>query len=507
VTTSRRVAVLGGGVAGLATAFDLAFPTGSGATADAAPPPCDVTVFEAAPAAGGHLRTERDHGFTVEWGPNGFLDSEPATLELVGRADLEGELLRSGDAARHRFLWVDGKLQEIPVTPGAFLRSGLLSPSAKLRLATEIFRPRRRDLGRAAENPATDETIFAFGERRLGRAFAATFLDPMVKGITGGDAARLSLAATFPRMVELEDRHGSLFRALFAIGRERKRARRQASRGLNPVRGEGAGPGMATPERQAAPTPGPGGVLHGFRTGVDALPRRLAARLGTRVLTGHAVEGLEPTPRGWTVHAGGAAHGPFAAVVDATPAHAAATHQPDPEVGRLLAGITFAPLAVIALGLRRADVGYPLDGFGMLIPSRERRRLLGVLWSSSIFAGRAPADHVLLRCMAGGREILERDDDALVDLARDEIGDLYELRGAPVGRWIFRHPRGIAQYEVGHLARLSSVETRLARTPGLFLTGSSYRGISINHCVREAGRTAARVRSYLTSAGSRPLPG
>jgi oxygen-dependent protoporphyrinogen oxidase len=143
----------------------------------------------------------------------------------------------------------------------------------------------------------------------------------------------------------------------------------------------------------------------------------------------------------------------------------------------------------------------------MLIPSRERRRLLGVLWSSSIFAGRAPAGHVLLRCMAGGHEYLARDDGALVELALAETGELYGLRGDPVRRWVFRHPRAIAQYEVGHLARLRAVEARLARMPGLYITGASYRGVSINHCVREAERTAVRVRSFLRETRSERLVG
>ena len=325
----------------------------------------------------------------------------------------------------------------------------------------------------------------------------------MVKGITGGDARRLSLAAAFPRMVELEQQHGSLFRALFALGRQRRRERRRSGPpGNGASAGPGAGPGAsaATNGGAAAPTPGPGGVLTGFNGGIAVLPERLAAAVGDRLELGAPVERVEHGPQGWTVHAGGRVHGPYAAVVDATPAHAAARHQPDDEVRRLLAQIPYAAMVVIALAFRREDVQHPLDGFGMLIPTREQRRLLGVLWSSSIFPGRAPRDHVLLRCMTAGMERVEMDDRALVDLALDEIRDLYGIAGPPARHWIFRHTRAIAQYEVGHLARLRAVEERLQRLPGLFLTGSSYRGVAINHCVREAGVTARRVAEYLDAS-------
>ncbi|MFO7653780.1 MAG: protoporphyrinogen oxidase [Candidatus Krumholzibacteriia bacterium] len=500
MSRGRRVAILGGGVAGLSTALDLLRPPaadgGRAPAADGgrapADPVADVQVFEAAPRAGGNLRTEREAGFTVEWGPNGFLDSEPATLDLIERLQAGDDLQRSADAARRRFLLLDGRLQEIPLSPVAFLRTGLLSPAAKLRVGRELVVARRTDLGRAAEDPATDETVHAFGTRRLGPAFADVFLDPMVKGITGGDARRLSLAASFPRMLELEQRYGSLFRALFALGRERRRQRRRA-------RDAGAAGATAEPGRDGSPSPGPAGVLHGFHGGIEVLAERLAAALGDRLLLGAPVEQLERAAAGWVVHAAGRAHGPFAAVVDATPAHAAARHQADPEVRRLLAQIPYAAMVVIALAFRRESVRHPLDGFGMLVPGRERRRLLGVLWSSSIFPGRAPDGQVLLRCMAGGPASIEMDDGALVELAMDELRNLYGLEEPPARSWIFRHPRAIAQYEVGHLARLRALDQALRAQPGLLFTGSSYRGVAINHCVREAALTARRVAEQIAS--------
>lgn len=462
----REVAVLGGGVAGLATAWRLENPP------DGEGPTCRVTVLEAAAMTGGHLRTEHEDDFLVEWGPNGFLDSEPATLELARAAGLEGELLRSRDAARRRFLYVRGRLREIPSAPGSFLRTDLFSVGAKLRIAGEILVPRRRDLGLAAERPETDETVWGFGARRLGRAFADTMLDPMVRGITGGECRRVSLAAAFPRMVELEADHGGLFRAMLALSRRRDR-------------------------RQGGTTGGPLGVLTSFNDGIAALPRALAAGLRGEVLTGRPVSALALEAGGWFVTAGGRRHGPFAAVVDAVPAFAAAGYHPDPEARTLLAGIRYNPLVVIAAAWRREDIAHPLEGFGMLTPSSEGRPLLGVLWDSSIWEGRAPAGTVLLRGMTGQADLLEQNDDEVVALATAELDHLYGVRGRPLRTWVFRHPRAIAEYEVGHLARLAALERALTRTPGLFVTGSSYRGIAVNHCLKDAGRTAGAVRDHL----------
>ncbi len=468
----RRVAVVGGGVAGLATALGL-LDRGGEEGVD-----LDVTVFEAAPVPGGNLRTLREGEWQLEWGPNGFLDNEPATLQLVERLGLTRVLQRSSDATRRRFLLRDGRLHEIPTAPGAFLRSRLVSIPGKLRMAAEVLIPRRKDLDRAAEDPDTDETVAAFGTRRLGREFTEIMLDPMVKGIFGGEATRLSLAAAFPRMVELERDHGGLFRALVAISRER-RARADA---------------------------GPSGTLHSFvggmQTLVEALAMELEADPRARLRTAAPVEALDRDGDGWYIRGPGLSEGPFHVVVDAAPAWAAAHHLEAvaPSVSRELAAIPFAPMAVIALGFPRDRMEHDLEGFGLLIPGRERREVLGVLWTSSIFPGRAPEGHVLLRVMAGGAGnpgIMERDDGALVATALGELGPLLGIRGEPVLARVIRHERAIAQYEPGHLARLARVDRELEHLHGLVLTGSSYRGISVNACVREAGEVARRVTGLL----------
>jgi oxygen-dependent protoporphyrinogen oxidase len=395
---------------------------------------------------------------------------------MVARLGLGEALERSSDATRFRFLLIGGRLRELPLSPPAFVTSGLLPVWAKLRMAAEVLIPARSDLGRAEAEPETDETVYEFGKRRLGREFAELLLDPMVKGIFGGDARRLSLAAAFPRMVELEREYRSLFVAMFKLSRERRRNGR------------------------GSVSPGPSGTLHSFARGMAALPLGLAGATSATIHTGRPITRVWRDERGWHLLAGDGAQGPFAAVVDAAPAYAAAAHLEDRELSGLLRDIPYAPMAVIALGFDRRAVTHDLKGFGMLIPSREQRRLLGVLWSSSIFSGRAPEGKVLLTCMAGGPgrgAVLEQDDRALEQMCLEELTPLYGLRGRPERRWVMRHPQAIAQYERGHLARMRRIDRALADRPGLFLTGSSYRGVSVNYCMKAAEATATQVLAYL----------
>lgn len=479
--STRSIAVVAGGIAGLATALDIRD------RAREAGVDVKVTVFEKDDAPGGNLRTLKKDGWQLEWGPNGFLDNEPATLRLVDRLGLRDELQRSTDAARRRFLVVNDRLQEIPVSPKAFMKSGMLSSGAKLRMAGELFVPGRKDLGLAAEDPSTDESIYDFGARRLGSEAADIMIDPMVKGIFGGEATNLSLAAAFPRMIELEKDYGGLFKAMFKLMRKRKK------------------------EGKSGTDAGPSGVLHSFKGGMAALIDAVAAALVddplAEVITSADVQTVTPGEDGWTVTTTSGTHGPFTAVVQAAPAHAAARHlaDVDGDLASKLAMIPFAPMVVMALGFSRDKIGHDLDGFGMLVPTKENKQLLGALWTSSIFPGRAPGDMALIRCMAGGAgnpAFMQRDDSAMTEAVMTELRHLMNVTGDPDMVEIIRHDRAIAQYVPGHLHRLADIDRRADAIPGLFLTGSSYRGISVNACVKEAETVADIVLESLAD-----LPG
>ena len=475
-----RIAVIGGGIAGLATALDL-LDEATRRDRDLA-----VTVIEKDREPGGNLRTLRqDGGWQLEWGPNGFLDNEPATLRLVERVGINDQLLPSSDLTRHRFLLIKGELVEIPLSPPAFIKSPLMPLGAKLRMAGEIFVRPRKDLGLAAERPETDETVHEFGKRRLGNEFAEVMLDPMVKGVFGGDSRQLSLAAAFPRMIELERDYGGLFKAMMALAKKRKNKT----------------------------DAGPSGKLTSFKGGMQALISACAAAIAAdprcTLLCGRDIRAITRSGTGWSIQADSGHLGDFDVVIHAAPAHAAAAHlRPlDGELGDLLAQIPFAPMSVIALGFPRDRVTHGLAGFGMLIPTREKRELLGALWTSSIFAGRAPEGMVLLTCMAGGASnprVMDQDDDGLVNLALAELRNLLGLQGSPVMAKVIRHERAIAQYVPGHLARLKRARAIAGRLGGLFLTGSSYGGISVNSCCKEAETVAAAVLDHLDRGPGTP---
>ncbi len=410
-----RVAIIGGGISGLSIAHALS-------ARGAAERGVEIVVLEAAGRAGGNIRSERMDGFLCEWGPNGFLDNAPATLELVRELGIQDRVHPSDERAGKRFIYRRGRLHQLPAGPASFLGSGLLSWRGKLRIAGEVW---------AAARPDGDETIHGFASRRIGREAADILIDAMVSGVFGGDARQLSLRACFPKMWEMETEHGGLFRALIA----RRRARRA--------------PG--------GPIGSPMGRLTSFREGtveiIDALARRLdgALRLGTPV--GQITRGdryrVQPAGGGDAIDAD--------AVVLAGGAASSAeiVASLDGDLAGDLAGIASAPLVVVCLGFDEALLPRPLDGFGFLVPRGEGQRVLGVLWDSSIYPGRAPEGAVLVRAMLGGGHdpsAIDLSDDELVASVRRSLSDTMGIEAAPAIRASVQAP-----------ARHSAVH---GRTPG-----------------------------------------
>jgi len=476
-----RIAVVGGGIAGLATALAIAD------RARRAARPLELTVVEGAPRIGGNLRTERDGGYTVEWGPNGFLDNVPATLELVERLGLGAELQPADASAAKRFLYRGGRLHELPLSPLAFLGCPVLSVGGRLRVLAEPWtRPK----------PAgVDETVDAFATRHIGAEAARVLVGAMVSGVFAGDSRRLSLASAFPKMAEMEAAHGSLVRAMIAKGRERRRAKRRLA--------ELAARGEDAPElRRPGGPAGPGGTLTSFRGGIETFVTALAAALPVAVETGRPVARLLPAPLGaaarWRLELAGGRAIEADQVVLALPAGAAsALAAPfDPGLAATFAEIPTAPLAVVALGFDAAALGRTPQGFGFLAPRGEGLRILGCLWDSSIFPGRAPAGKVLLRAMIGGATdpaAIALTDDELLAAVRADLERAMAIRVEPERVWVFRHRQGISQYTVGHGERLAAIDRALAGWPGLHVAGQSYRGVAMNACVEEAGRIADRT--------------
>jgi len=442
-----RIGIVGAGISGLATAFWL----------KRARPELSLTVYEAAAHAGGTLHTEVVDGFRFEAGCNGFLTNKPATLELVRASGAESLLLASSANARKRFLYT-GALHRLPESPGAFLKSSLLSPLAKLRVAGELVVPARRD--------GADETLQDFGYRRLGRAFTDVFLDAMTAGIYGSSPAKLSVAAAFPLVAALERDHGGLFRGMIAKRR-----------------------GKA----------GPGGVLTSFSGGVSTFIEHLQRTIEADWRLGTPVTGIRRDGAGFSI-----ADATGATAVDqvivATPAYVATRllGPLDTALATLLARIEYSPIAVVGLGYRA--LGAPLDGFGVLSTSGSKLPVLGILWDSSVFPDRAPAGAKILRVMIGGQRdpaALELDDAGLVARALDGVRQAMGVTATPDTRYVCRWPRGIPNYGPGHLANVAAIDAAVAAIPGLHLNSNAYHGVAMNDCCDQSLRLAERIVAAL----------
>ena len=467
----KKAIVVGGGISGLATAYLLR------KRAREAGIELDVTLLEKEERVGGKIWSIRGEGYLCEWGPNGFLDSKPQTLDLCRELGAAERLLRSNDNARKRFIYTGGALHRLPENGPMFLKSSLISWPGKLRLALEPFIPRRTD--------GADETLASFGRRRLGEEALQKLIAPMVSGIFAGDPETMSLRSCFPRIAELEEEYGSLVGAMIKLAKKKKR---EASQG-----------------KTVAGAAGPGGVLTSFRNGIQELTDTLADELGPEtIVTGQAVTALAPGGSSpWRL---GTATVDIDAdvVILASPAHATASILADVDAAmtRVLGEIPYASMTVVCFGYERERIARDLDGFGYLIPKGEGMNTLGTLWDSSIFENRAPAGRVLLRSMLGGAcfpDYVKLSDGEVLRRVQEDLRTIMGIAAEPSFARIFRHPQAIPQYTVGHARRLAALAERASAHPGLFLTGNSYRGIGLNDCVAAANRTADEAVAYLLS--------
>lgn len=449
MSSTPRVVVIGAGITGLSLAATLR------ADARRLGTRLDLLVVERNRVAGGHARTDGSGGFLVEAGPNGFLNREPETLALVEALGLSPRVITANAASARRFIVRDNRLCEVPDSPVTLLRTPALTWRGKARLLAEPW---------ASGPPGTEETVYAFAERRIGAEAADVLVDTAVSGISAGDSRRLSVSAQFPLMVEMERDHGSLFRAMFA----RRRS------GLGPPR------------------------LLSFDTGMGVLPQAMAATLGDSLVTDATVTSVERGAGAWLVRLADGRAIEADHLVLATPARVAALllRRVDAILADALGAVTYSGVAVVGLGFRASEMPRPLDGYGYLVTRREGLATLGVVWESSLFPGRAPEGHVLLRAILGGArvpDVVARSEDECVQVARAEIARVMGLQADPVHVSVHRWPQAIAQYTVGHEARMIELRERASSHDGLHLCGTSYDGVSFNHAVKSGRATARRL--------------
>ncbi len=445
------VVVVGGGMAGLAAAYELHRHGVS------------FVLVEATPRPGGVVRTERIDGFTLDAGPDSLLVQKPAAIELCRELGLGHRLLptlepRTAYVLRGRLRPLPkASVLGIPTAVRPWAASDLLSPAGRLRLAADLVLPR---------GDGSDESVGRFFRRRFGAEAAEYIAEPLLAGIHAGDVDRLSMPALFPRLVEAERTSGSVIRAF-------RQMRRQA------------------------PRP-PGGLFRSLPDGIEELVTALAATLppaAVRCRTrATAVQGPSP----YTVRLSTADPISARSVILATPAHVTATlvRPLDERLATLCGEIPYTSTATVLLAYPRSAVRRPRRGSGFVVPRRERAiPLMAGSWVTSKWPGRAPDGQVLLRGFLGGvrdPHVQERSDDELIDRTHATFAGLLELDRRPDLARVYRWDRANPQHNVGHLARVAAIEMRLQRCPGVFVTGAGFRGVGIPDCVAD-GRATARA--------------
>jgi len=478
---ARHVAIVGGGIAGLAAAFSL-YEQAAGAGL-----PVTCTLIEAGGAWGGKIVTRHVGDLTIEAGPDSFLSQKPWGLELCTKLGLSGRLINTNEHQKKTFVYSRGRLRELPeglvvIVPtklGPFLKSGLISWPGIARMGLDLVLP-----GRRASLERGDESLASFFTRRLGREAFERVVEPLMAGIYAGDASQISLRATFPRFLDLERQHGSLIRGMLA-----------------------SRPSGISSGRTMFVT-----LQDGLAELVQALVTKLIAA-GTRLMTGRTVTALRVRqsgiqhPVGWTydLTLGDGKVLSADAVVLATPAFVSSelVRPLSPIAAELLGAIPYASTATVSLAYKAGAMGAGVSGFGFVVPRIEGRDLLAATWTSLKWPHRAPASQTLVRCYLGGvgREaVLQEDDAALIRRVRGELRDIAGVTGEPDYVEVNRWDRGMPQYTLGHLDRLETIQRSLDRYPGLVLAGAAYRGIGIPDCIRDGADAASAVIRFLTAS-------
>jgi oxygen-dependent protoporphyrinogen oxidase len=456
-----RIAILGGGISGLAAAHMLEEMRRSGAN-------IEYVLYEASSQLGGVLRTERVNGCVVEAGPDSFVSEKPWAADLCRAIGLGDQLIGSNDAGRKTYILTRGRLVAMPdglmfLVPTKILPTGfskLFSWKTKLRMARELFHP-----------PVAvdrDQSVADFVERHYGAEMVDRVADPLLSGVYGGEAANLSVRAVLPRFVEMERTYGSLGRAMLSA-RKKMAARASA---------------LAPP------------LFTSLKNGMQHLAETVVSQLtAASLVTNTQVQAIQPEAGGWVVSAGMESDH-FDAVIMALPAAAAANvlRLASPQLSAELGAIQYTSSITVGLGYDREVRQSLPPGFGFLVPRSERKRLLAATFVHNKFPHRAPDDRALLRCFFAARNaenVWALADDQIVGIVRNELQQILGLRDAPLFARVYKWKSAMAQYSVGHLDRLDRIERLRQQLPGLALAGNAYRGIGVPDCVR-SGQEAAR---------------
>ena len=448
-----KVAIIGGGISGLCVAYRL---QNAGV---------DLTLFESGNRVGGNINTQSRDGFLFEDGPNTLM-SNFDLFELVEDLQLTGKILLPSPAAKKRYIVRDGRLTALPAGPLDLFTTAAFSAGGRLRLLKE-------PLVRSRSNGS--ESVASFFKRRLGSEIADYAVDPFISGIYAGDPAKLSIRSAFPKLYEMEKDHGSLLKGAILGGKgKKKRLPKGAPR------------------------------TYSFKDGMQTLTQALHGELGDIVRLDTPVTRAVAKENGGYRIESSAGVDEFDAVALCTPAAAAArlVDEMDSGLASHLANIYYPPIAVIYTGFKKEQVGTSADGFGVLVPAAENRRILGCLWTSSVFENRAPAGYHLFTSFVGGSRnaaLCENSEDALVDIAVDEISSIMKAEGRPEFTAIKKWERSIPQYNIGYESVVDAIEAFQRNNRGFLFCSNFYKGISVGDCVKNSVTASEEILQFVNS--------
>ena len=478
----QQVAIVGGGISGLAAAYFLEKRSAE-AGMDVA-----IDLIESRERLGGVIVSERSEGFLAEGGPDSFLTQKPAAIDLCRALGLAGELIPSNDQQRKTYILQNGRLKALPdglmfllptkVAP--ILHSELFSFAGKMRLAiSPLLTPPRVE---------GDISVADFVTERLGREVFERLAEPLLSAVYGADVATLSARAVLPRVLEMEQKYGSLWKAVRAVKKAARASGRAAESGA-----PGGAPQLAS------------SLFVSLREGIGQLVEALQNSLKrTQFVTGTEITRIcRAAPSTYSL---AAADGEAAAqaVILCAPAHSAAklVGELDAELSAKLAGIPYHSTLTVSLGFDQDAVRRPLDGFGFVVPRGEGKRMVACTWVSTKYSFRCPPGRVLVRAFLGGardESVVNEDERTVLDTVLRELDELMGLRSDPVFTRMHRWPGAMPQYNVGHPGRVEEIRRLLEGHPGLYLAGNAYKGIGIPDCIDSASQAAAAAFRYLQS--------